>query len=104
MSEVRMIRLIQHEPTSSVRLFFNQLMFWGFLVGTEGFSRMWFGGSWVVDVMLIVVVIVWGITMSVRATGVEVNMTTAEIRRWVAAGTPRDVKEWRRAEKERLSA
>jgi hypothetical protein len=106
MPEVRTIRVITNfdKPTGSVRLFFNQLMFWGFLVGAEGGSRMWFGGSWVIDVMVVTLVIMAAIAMSTKTLQIEAKMTTAEIRRWVAAGMPLDIKEWRRAEKERLVA
>jgi hypothetical protein len=104
MAEVRTIRVITNEekPTGMVTQFIRQAMFWSFLVGAEGGSRMWFGGSWVVDVMIVALVITWMITMIVRSTQVEVRMTPSEIRRWVGAGMPLQVKEWRASEKTRL--
>jgi hypothetical protein len=106
MAEVRTIRMIANSGKSigPVRSLWNNVVFWTFLVGAEGISRMWFGGSWVIDVMIVTVVAVWATTTSVRSAQVEVNMTPAEIRRWVAAGMPLEIKEWRASEKARLAS
>lgn len=85
---------VDEKPIGIPRFFFRHTIVWSYLVGAEGISHLWFGGSWVVDLM-----IVFGMCAIfarwVSRDNLSVKMTRAEVRLWVAAGMPKDIKEWR---------
>ena len=94
MSDVKTID-IYTKPSSTWRIMLRHIVIWCYLVGAEAVSHIWFGGSWVIDSMVLIglVALVSGGIM--REAGMRVEMTTAEIRLWVAAGMPLDIKQWR---------
>ncbi len=69
---------------------------WGQLVGVIGLSHWWFGGSWIIDIMALVIMVTTIVNIMKNAGGAVVTMTHAEIRQWVTAGMPDDVNEWRK--------
>jgi hypothetical protein len=87
---------VNFKQWGALRLALHNAIVWGYLVGAEGVSHVWFGGSWVVDAMIIVALISILITTTAKKTGASVRLTPAEIRLWVAAGMPGDIKAWQR--------
>jgi len=94
MADVKTIG-VSTKQTGVVTMFFRHVVIWGFLVGAEAGSHLWFGGSWVIDMMILTALVLFVINMATKKSGMAVEMTPAEIRLWVAAGMPNDIKEWR---------
>jgi len=94
MADVRTITLVERAP-SLFRTTVRQGIAWGFLVGAAGLSRMWFGGAWIVDMMILVAMVLLVTGAALRESGNSVKMTPDELRRWVDAGMPNDVGRWR---------
>lgn len=85
------------KPVSTFTFVFRQAVVWSFMVASEAAAHLWFGGSWVIDIMILVVL---GLLITNYARrGIEslCPMTKPELRLWVAAGMPDDVKAWRDA-------
>lgn len=94
------ITIIYNQRTSIVR----RTLPWIYLVGSEGISHWWFGGSWVIDLLVLVGLIVILHNMFQESAGAKVNMTVAEIQRWAAHGCPLDIAMWRKSEKTSIGA
>lgn len=71
--------------------------FWIILIGAIGISRTWLGGSFIVEAIAAVFSVAVLVAMAKHNIGIEVTMTPAELRQWLDAGSPADVKEWRAA-------
>ncbi len=98
MADVKSIN-ISTKQTGVVVMALRHTVIWTFLVGAEAGSHLWFGGSWVIDMMIITALVLFVINMATKASGMAVEMTPAEIRLWVAAGMPDDIKDWRASRK-----
>lgn len=96
MSEVRTIQVVTTKPTSTPMMIVRQFVLWAYLIGAEAVSHIWFGGSWVVDIMVIVLMFVYGYGKYSTGQGFSVEMTSADIKKWVADGMPPDIKEWKK--------
>jgi len=73
----------------------KQVVFWGCLVGAEAASHLLFGGSWVVDVIVLAAAMLVVADRIGRLSGFKFDMSQNEIKRWAADGAPLDVKAWR---------
>jgi hypothetical protein len=88
------------------RVALRHAILWSYLVGAEFASHYLFGGSWVIDLMILVIMCAF-VTVGIRKeVGLSVKMTKPEIKLWVASGMPGDIKEWHdaRAESGRTDA
>lgn len=72
-------------------------VFWCFLVGATGISRVWFGGAWTIDIIVMLLALLGGYTMIATVSGAAVTMSKDEIASWVQTGMPDDIKAWRAA-------
>ncbi len=99
MMDVSTIRVDPDPNPSTFRLAIRHTMIWGYLIGAEASSHLLFGGSWVIDVMVLTSTIMWIVGKAFKESGSTVAMSPAEIRRWVTAGMPRDIKHWRELQK-----
>lgn len=70
------------------------LLFWGMLVGAIGVSKAWFAGSWVVDLIALFFALMAVVAFGMRSGGTSVWLTRPQLRLWVDAGMPDDVKAW----------
>ena len=94
MAEVKSIS-IDTKPPGTFRIAARHAIIWSYLIGTEAASHLWFGGSWVVDLMIVTMLVLFVIQFAMKSGGYTVSMTKSEIRLWVHAGMPDDVKAWR---------
>lgn len=74
---------------------FGHIMFWATLIAAAGTSRLLFGGSWVIDVLILVITLVVVVMLAREMSGYSVDLTNEQIAAWVAAGQPDDIKAWR---------
>lgn len=95
MADANSINISTREDGSNLKLIGRHAIIWTFLVGAEAASHLLFGGSWVIDMMVIVALIAWCAAQVSKQTGLSVQMTRPELREWVAAGMPSDIKQWR---------
>lgn len=95
MAEVKKITVVTAPLAPAWRMFVRHAMLWTFLVGAEGASHTWFGGSWVVDFLVMAMLVMWVSSRVAADCGSAVEMTTSELRDWVQAGMPPDVRSWR---------
>lgn len=93
MAEVRTINVYTNGP-KLLTITARQTVIWVYLICAEAVSHLWFGGSWVIDLIVLVGLVMVATNSVMRQTGYSAEMTSAELRLWVAAGTPLDVKEW----------
>jgi len=75
--------------TTTGELVFRALLVCLILIGGSGISHLYWGGSWIIDIMLV-------ITMLAVTSGVsqhserEARMTPDQLRNWVLDGMPDD--------------
>lgn len=74
----------------------KQVVFWSCLVGAEAASHLIFGGSWVVDIIVLSAVLLLVADKVSKLGGFKFDMTQDEIKRWAADGAPFDVQAWRK--------
>lgn len=103
MADIKTIT-IYTKPPGSFRIAIRQTIIWGFLIGAEFLSHRLVGGSWVIDLMVLAGAVGLIINMVGRSWGWSAEMTPGEIRLWVAAGMPQDVKRWKDESKMRKVA
>lgn len=94
MADVKTISISTKQP-GSLSVILRHAFIWSFLVGAEAASHLLFGGSWVIDVMILTALILLIAHQASNQSGMSVAMTPAEVRLWVAAGMPNDIKSWR---------
>lgn len=99
MAETKSINVSTMKPAGNIKLIFRHCMLWGFLVGAEAAAHLLFGGSWVIDIIVLTVVALFVVSQVSKSAGFSVEMTKAELRLWVAAGMPDDIKQWRADQK-----
>lgn len=99
MAEVKTINVDSSPREGTIRVAWRHAVIWTYLVGAEGVSHLWFGGSWVIDMMILTGLIAMIFGQVSKFAGTRVSMTPAEIRLWVAAGMPLDVKTWKESRK-----
>jgi len=68
---------------------------WGFCLFTEAVSHLMFSSSWVVDDLVLSVVGTWIVLAVMYGANKTIIMDHEEIRQWVDAGMPDDVRAWR---------
>lgn len=95
---------IETKPPGTIKLAIRQIITWTCLVAAEGISHVWFGGSWVIDIMVIGIFFLTLYAVVARQSGMSVKMTPDEVRRWVMAGMPGDVKQWRETPQAKIAA
>ncbi|RWF52046.1 MAG: hypothetical protein EOS50_26060 [Mesorhizobium sp.] len=100
MSDVRQIS-VAPKPRLS-RSILGHTAFWCFLVGATGISRLWFGGAWTIDVIVLLLALLGGYTIA-TVSGAVVNMFKGETADWVKAGMPDDIKAWRICRRAKLA-
>lgn len=83
------------ESYGAFRFALRQTVIWTYLIAAEWGSHYLFGGSWVIDLMVIVMMVMAGILVGIRKTGWSVETTPTELKRWVNAGMPPDFASWR---------
>jgi hypothetical protein len=88
------ITVVQRQQSAIVRVLILTA-FWIILVGAISISRIWLGGSFLVEAIAAVFSIIVLVGMAKHNSGVEVSMTPEELRRWLNEGAPADVIEWR---------
>lgn len=96
MADARVLRVLTG-PAETVRPTIRHIVFWVIIVVAVGLSRVWFGGALVVDFAALMLACLWLFGKITESDGFAVRMTRTEIRDWVAAGMPADVKAWREA-------
>lgn len=99
MADVKIIKVDTQQGWGTIRVAWHHTVIWTYLVGAEGISHIWFGGSWVIDMMIIAGLFTIGAGQIAKSSGTTVSLTLPEIRLWVAAGMPLDVKAWKDARK-----
>lgn len=87
------------KPRGNVWLFTKQFIIWSYLVLAEGVAHWWFGGSWIIDLMVLISLVGILSLKVLGMTGRGVVMTKDEIRAWVQSGMPDNVVEWRASER-----
>lgn len=85
----------------AVRLAARQVVVWSPMVIVEGASHAWFGGSWVIDVIVLVMFFMMLATNKILKAGLGVDVTKQQLRDWIADGMPDDLAGWKRAEEAR---
>jgi len=85
--------------TGAIKAAIKQAIFWSYLVCAEAVSHLWFGGSWIIDLIILIFLFIFALSRIEKFSGSTVCMTRDELRMWVAAGMPSDVKEWRARQK-----
>lgn len=75
------------------------ILFWGSLLGAEWFTRWAFGGSFLVDCIVLIGIIAGLSMLGIAKSGLSVAMDRRELKRWVDDGMPRDVQAWRASKK-----
>lgn len=85
---------ISQSTTTLPAVIVRHVLVWGFLIGAAGLSRVWFGGAWIIDLTILFLLIGWLIGVAKRELGKHVEITYEELRQWVLAGQPRDIREW----------
>lgn len=98
MADVTQIKIVTKMP-GNIALFVRQALIWGYLVGAEAASHLLFGGSWIIDLMVLASLILIVTKHATQTAGMAPSMTKAEIRLWVAAGMPNDIAAWRAGSK-----
>ncbi|SEG64355.1 hypothetical protein [Bosea lathyri] len=82
-------------PGSKTARWLRFVAFWIVIVAAFGFSKQWFGGSWVID-LIVLLLVALTTTSGVRSVlGYTADLTREQITAWVAAGQPADVKAWK---------
>jgi hypothetical protein len=99
MTDVTDIKIDPIGNPTSLRIFINHAIFWGYLVFAETASHLLIGGSWVIDIMILVSLSLFVAGVISKSVGAMVTMSPDEIRRWVDSGMPRDIKSWRETQK-----
>jgi hypothetical protein len=77
----------------------RQIVFWSCLVGAEAASHLLFGGSFVIDIIIIAIVAMVSVSQIQKMSGYRFDMTQDEIKRWAADGAPLDILAWRERSK-----
>lgn len=86
---------IAEKQISFARKVLNALVFWSIPVAAIGLSKVWFGGSWVIDILVFTLLVMIVIVFVAKQTGTIVEMSRDEARAWFEDGMPRDVKGWK---------
>ena len=94
MNEVKKIIVSPNATTLPQRLI-GQIGFWLILVAAVGWSRIWFGGAFVIDLAALVLCGTWLFVIVGKNSGTHVEMSENQIRHWVADGCPLDAKTWK---------
>lgn len=66
-------------------------------VGAIGVSRVWFGGAVVIDLLILMLIGFLCVSIARNVSGEAVTMTPGELRLWVAADMPDNIRDWREA-------
>ncbi len=88
---------VETKPTNRLASVASQAAFWAFLVSAIGVSRIWFGGSFLLELLALIFSMAMLVSVARKYVGREVTMTPEELRRWLIAGAPKNVVEWRRS-------
>lgn len=95
MSNVREIKINTLSSGVKIPVIAQQVVFWSITLGALLVSERLFGGHWVTDVIALMFSFFWLLAMGNRLTGSTVFLTKPEIKAWVDAGMPDDVKAWK---------
>lgn len=85
---------VETKPAGRLKLVFCQACFWAMLVGSIAVSRVWLGGSFLVEVLATIFSVIALVQIAKRFTGREITMSVRDVDAWISAGSPMDVKEW----------
>ncbi|WP_454629654.1 hypothetical protein [Bradyrhizobium cenepequi] len=80
-----------------------QALFWAMLIGSIAVSRIWLGGSFLVETLATIFSIVMLFKFARQFAGMEVEMSTDEVADWLRDGAPPDVKEWAAARSAKIA-
>ena len=96
MADARVVRVLtgSAEPVWPT---IRHIVFWVIIVVAVGLSRVWFGGAFIVDFAAFMLACLWLFGKITESDGFAVRMTRTEMRDWVSAGMPEDVKSWQEA-------
>ncbi|SEB95898.1 hypothetical protein [Bradyrhizobium erythrophlei] len=86
-----------HVETKRPNRFLSLLMqavFWLMLVSSIAISRIWLGGSFLVELLAAIFSIVVLVHLARGYSGAEIRMSVHEVDAWIRDGAPVDVKEW----------
>lgn len=86
------------KKTSMVRTALAHVIYWTPLVAVISFSEIYLGGSWVINVLVLLVAALWFIAAMSITTGKYVGLSKDQAIRWVGDGAPDDVKAWKDAQ------
>lgn len=79
---------IQIAPLSSLQVFWRIVLFLAAIVVAGGISHWWYGGSWLVDITMFLIVLVIFAAWSKRDAErkEEITMTAVELQTWLVNG------------------
>ena len=90
-SVTRVIHINAEPPTSPIWSATRTVFSFVVLIGAEGASHWLFGGSWVIDLIILVAIGTYIADRVTKANGWSADMAPEEIRDWVADGMPAKV-------------
>lgn len=88
---------VEMKRTNRFVAFLAHASFWVLLVGAIAVSRVWLGGSFLVELFAAVLAIVVLGKAAATWSGKMVTMHVSELEAWFNDGAPADVDEWRAA-------
>jgi hypothetical protein len=100
MSNRVIIRVVKKDAARHFHL--NYSATWGYLVVAEAVSHAWFGGSWIIDLMIVIGM--FGLVRTLYHPEENIVMSHSDVRAWVKAGMPDDIMEWRRSENAKVTS
>lgn len=89
----RTIKIVPRQP-GFIKRTLAHVSLWGILIGAVGLSRVWFGGAFVIDLIVGIFALTYAVTIGQKFSGQNVNMTPEELRDYVADGCPEKAKTW----------
>lgn len=95
MSDATVVSVSNYNTT--IKVLINNIIFWSFILISVGGSKLLFGGSWVIDILVLLSAISWFCFTGLKIKGYSVSITKEENAKWVEAGMPDDVKAWKEA-------
>ncbi|WP_050400443.1 hypothetical protein [Bradyrhizobium embrapense] len=85
---------VETRPSNRVLNLLCQILFWVLLIGAIAVSRLYLGGSFIVEVLATIFALVVLVHIAKRHSGAEITMSVSEVDAWIRDGAPTDVKEW----------